>query len=97
MFNLAPRFSVRDSLRRLPRFHEDFEGIFGWFGCQGDGGGGLLQWKAVADERAHVETAGENEPGNFGLQREVGRVAADEVFFVEADGGKVEGEGSRIL
>ena len=79
-------------------FHNDFEGIFRGSACQLDGGGGLCQRKTMGNERAHVELAGENEPGHFILQREIGGVAAEQIFFVETDGGqvKVEGRGSRV-
>ena len=64
-------------------------------GSQGDGGRRLIQREIMGNERAHVEPAGENEPGDFALEREIGRVAADEVFFVEADGGEIKGKSGR--
>ena len=57
--------------------------------CQINRHRSLLQRKAVCDERAHVKAAGKDEAGDFDLQCEIGRVAADEVFFVEANGGEV--------
>ena len=47
----------------------------------------------MRDQLTHVQPAGEDEPGDFALKREIGGVAADEVFFVEADGGEVKVEG----
>ncbi len=64
-------------------FHNDFEGVFGGLGGKADGGGGLCQREAMGNERAHVEPAGENEPGHFVLQREIGGVAAEQIFLVE--------------
>jgi len=74
----------------LKIFHNDFQGILGWVGGELDGGGGLIQRKAAGDEAAHVEAAGKDEAGDFVLQREVGGIAANEVFFVEADGGQIK-------
>src|ERR1035437_2687576 len=60
-------------------------------GGQADGGGGLLEREAMRDERAHIEPARKDQPGHFGLKREVGRVTAEQVFFVRADRGEVQG------
>ena len=46
----------------------------------------------MGNQTAHVEPAGEDEPGDLGLQREIGRVAADQVFFVQTDGGQIKGK-----
>ncbi len=46
----------------------------------------------MGDQSAHVQLAGEDEAGDFFLQCEIGGVAAEEVFFVDADGGEVRGE-----
>jgi len=66
-------------------------------GRERDGGGGFCQREAVGDEPADVEPAGEDEPCDFGLQGEVGGVAADEVLLVHADGRQIEAEGGREL
>jgi len=41
-------------------------------GGQVHGGGGLVERELMGNERAHVEPAGENQPGHLGLQREIG-------------------------
>ena len=84
-----------DSLRRRLQFHDNFQGIPGRAGGQCNGIGGLFQRKAMSYQLAHVEAAGEDEPGDFGLQCEIGRVAANEVFFVEADGGQIKGKSGK--
>ena len=66
-----PSLPTTDGAARCP-CHKDFEGIFGGAGGQGDGGGGLSQRKCVGDQLPHVESAGEDEPGDFGLQGEIG-------------------------
>lgn len=42
----------------------------------------------MGNQLARVQLAGEDEAGGLGLEREIGGVAADEVFFVGADGGE---------
>ena len=54
-------------------------------GCQINRRRSLLQRKAVSDERTDVESAGKDEAGDFVLEREVGGVAADQIFFVQTD------------
>ena len=56
------------------------------------GVGGLVERKAVGDERAHIQPARKDEAADLLLDGEIGGVAADEVFFVEADGGEVKRE-----
>ena len=43
----------------------------------------------MGDEGAYVQFARKDESGDFFLQGKIGGVAADEVFFVHADGGEV--------
>jgi len=47
----------------------------------------------MGDEGADVEFAAEDEAGDFVLEGDVGGVAAEEVFFVHADGGEIHGGG----
>jgi len=68
-------------------FHNDFEGIGGGLGGKVNGGGGLFQREEMGNQIAHVEPAGEDEPGHFVLQRKIGGVAAEQILFVETDGG----------
>jgi hypothetical protein len=44
----------------------------------------------MGDEAAHIELSGEDEAGDFFLQKDVGGVAADKIFFVHADRGEVQ-------
>ena len=46
----------------------------------------------MRDQIAHVESARKNQPRHFILQREIRGIAADEVFFVETDGSRVQVE-----
>lgn len=54
--------------------------------------GGLIEREAVRDEIADIKLAGEDEAGDFALQCEIGGVAAEEVFLVNANRGKIDGE-----
>src|SRR5258705_181148 len=82
---------IRGSKFALLLGNDDLEGIGGGMGREGDGVGGAVERKLMGDKAANVEFAGENQAGDFGLQQEIGGVAADEIFFVDADGGEVEG------
>ena len=57
-----------------------------------DGFSSFLQWETMGDQSAHVQLTGENQAGDLFLKREIGGIAAEEVFFVDADGGEVRGE-----
>jgi len=80
------RLCVKKSEARLLRdLNEDFQGTGRGPRSQRNGTGGFIQRKTARDQPAHVEPARENEPGGSALQGEVGGVAADQVFFVQAD------------
>lgn len=72
--------------------HKDFQGIRFGMGGEVNGIGGFFQGETMCDKAAHVHLPGEDEAGDFFLQGEVGGVAAEEVFLVDADGGQVGGE-----
>jgi len=76
--------------------YNNLQGIRSRFGGQGDGGGGLGQREVMRNQRADIEPAGKDQARDFGLQREVGRVTADEVLLIQANGREVEGRGSRV-
>lgn len=44
----------------------------------------------MGDQITHIQPAAEDEPGDFALEGEIGGIAADEVFFIHADGSQVE-------
>ena len=44
----------------------------------------------MRDKRAHIELTGEDEARDFALDGKISRVAADEVFFIQANGGEVQ-------
>jgi hypothetical protein len=60
-------------------------------GGQVDGVSGLFEGIPMRDQWTNVEATGKNQSGDFLLQQKIGRVAADEVFFIHADFGEVEG------
>jgi hypothetical protein len=62
-----------------------FQGIFRWSARQLDGGGGFSQREPMGNEATDIQLARENEPGHFVLQREIGRVAAEQILFVHAN------------
>ena len=62
-------------------------------GSQGHGGGGLFQREKMGDQWPHVEPAGEDEARDFALEGEIGGVAAEQIFFVHANGGQIKVEG----
>jgi hypothetical protein len=76
--------------------NHDFQGIFGGLGRQLDGGGGLLERKAMGDQLPHVEPARKDEAGDFALEGEIGGVAAEQIFFVHAYRGQIKAEGRRL-
>src|SRR5689334_9370261 len=57
---------------------------------QFDGGGGLVQRKLVRDEAADIQFSRENQFGNVLLEQHVGGVAANQIFFVHANGGEIQ-------
>ena len=76
---------------------EDLQGVGGGVGRQFDGGGGFGQRETVRDEWAHIKLTAEHQPGYFLLQGEIGRIAAQQVFLVHADGGQVQRGGRPAL
>lgn len=82
---------IRAFLHRLLRMiYDDLQGFFGRVAGQGDGIGGLFQREPVGDEGADVQFPRENEVGDFVLNGKIGGIAANEVFFVQANGGVVK-------
>jgi len=76
---MTSRFAVLESFIRWRsgmatrrRFHDYFEGIFRWSARQLDGSGGFSQREPMGNEAADIQLAGEDEPGHFVLQREIG-------------------------
>lgn len=59
---------------------------------QSDGFGSFLQGKPVSDEFAHIEFSGKDELRDFALNQEIGGIAANQIFFVQANRGKVQVE-----
>jgi hypothetical protein len=51
---------------------DDFQGIGGRPGGQGDGGSGLFQREMMGDQAAHVQPAGKNQAGDFTLEGKIG-------------------------
>ena len=45
----------------------------------------LVDRERVRDQFANIQLARENQPGHLALQGEVGRVTADQAFFVHAN------------
>ena len=60
-------------------------------GGEADGVGRLFERKTVADQWPDIHLARENQPRHFPLQQKICRVAADEIFFIHADSGEIEG------
>lgn len=60
-------------------------------GGEFDGGGGLFQGKLMGNDLADVQFSGKNQPRDFLLQGIIGGIAAEQVFFVDADTGQVRG------
>lgn len=73
------------SERTHVRCYDNFQRIGIGIGGELDGRQCFFERKAVRDERTHVEASGEDEAGDFDLQCEIGRVAADQIFFVQTD------------
>ena len=69
---------------------QDLQGVGGWFGSEGDGGGCLREREAVGDERADIQLALEDQTGDFALEGEVGGITSREGLFVDADDPKVD-------
>ena len=44
----------------------------------------------MGDQLPHVEPAREDEAGDFALEGEIGGIAAEQIFFVHANGGQVQ-------
>jgi len=83
----TPRETIKSNPWRLGALavkciHENFQGVRRRVCGQGNGIGCFRKREAVGDEAAHVQPAGKDEAGDFGLEREVRGIAADEVFFV---------------
>ena len=72
--------------------HDDLQRIRSRVCREPDRCRGLFQGKAVREERADIESPGKNQTGHFGLQREIGGVAANEVFFVQTNRSQIEVE-----
>src|ERR1051325_6577416 len=68
--------------------YNDLERIGGGLGGEGDGSSGLFQRKLMGNKAADIELAAEDQAGNFLLQKKIGGIAADEVFFIHADFGE---------
>lgn len=45
----------------------------------------------MGDELAHVQFAGEDQAGNFFLQKKIGGITAQQLLFIHADGGQING------
>lgn len=67
-----------------------FQGSGGRVGGELDRFGGALQRELVGDEAADIQLAGENQARDFVLQQEIGGVAADYIFFVDANRREIE-------
>ena len=44
----------------------------------------------MSDQLAHIKVPPKNQPGHFRLQDEIGGIAAEQVFFMHADGGQIQ-------
>ncbi len=62
-------------------------------GSQGHGLGGLFKREKMGDQLPHVEPAREDEARDFALEGEIGGIAAEQIFFVHADGGQIKAKG----
>ena len=72
---------------------QDLQGVGGWFGSEGDGGGGFREREAVGDERPDIELALEDQPGDVALEGEVRGITSREGLLVDADDTEVNGCG----
>ena len=72
---------------------QDLEGVGSGFRSEGDGGGRFRQCKAVGDERADIQLALEDPPGDFALEGKVRGIASGEGLLVDADDTEVDGRG----
>ena len=70
--------------------HQNFQRIRRRVAGQLDGGRSFIQSKRMGDEFAQVELTAEHEAGDFALEGEIGRIAADEIFLVHADGSEIQ-------
>src|SRR5262245_59967536 len=91
-FSVLSVFSCSNS-RVRSLVHDDFEGIGGGVGGEFYRFSGLFQGQFVRYKAAHIQLAGEYQTGDFVLQKEVRRVASNQILFINTNSGQIEGSG----